>query len=355
MSQFEDFNAENKLRIPLSWYAAQTLDSDCMNFSIKKTTLINTIIINFADTADCSISIRLEEYRKELSNHFRKSELKKHEEAIQTILIGKANALTDKYAKRYPSDVNWQIILNKKVKGLLTEDPSTNEETYYGPKPGHYVRALIEEYARLPYYQREEIIFKDILQKINDAINNHYSIKLINIKGIRLSMKPYKIETDPLSMYHYIVGYIVTPPDYTTDSTSLTEKSKVQSIRISRLTDVEIQHYQSAIITELEERQILFEMEQKGVQFVSGDSSHIKVWLSDNGIKKYNSQIHLRPIGEVDKNDFHIYYFECTEAQALYYFFSFGRDAKILSPSSLVDKFINTYNNALEAYKTSGQ
>jgi len=355
MSQFEEFNAENKLRIPLSWFAAQTIDSDCLNFSIKKTTLINTVITNYADIADCSISIRLKDYRNELSSHFKKSELKKNEEAINTILIGKANTLIDKYAKRSPSDVNWQITLNKKVKGFLTEDPSTNEETYYGTKPGHYVRALIEEYTRLPYYQREEIIFKDILQKITDAINSHYCLKIINKKGIRLLMKPYKIVTDPLSMYHYIVGYIVVPPNYTSDSTSLTEQTKVQSIRISRLTDVEIQHYQPAIITEFEEQQILDEIEQKGVQFVSGEGSRIKVWLSDYGIKKYNSQIHLRPVGEIDKENCHIYTFECTEAQALYYFFSFGQDAKILCPSSLVEKFKNTYSNALELYKTSGQ
>lgn len=352
MSQFAEFNPENKLRIPLSMYAAQIIETDCINFSLKKTTLINTIILNYYQIAACSIGLRLKDYQKELSNHLNTVEAKNYENLIRKITMGRANDLIDKYAKRKLTDVNWQITLNKRVKHLLTEDPSTNEELYYGNKPGHYIRSLIEEYTQLPYYQREAIVFQHLLQKIEDSINNQYLITLTNNKLVTLIMKPYKIIKDPLSMYHYLVGLIISPPNYVEDAITHKEYSRVQSIRISRLTNVNVLTFQSANISFQEEKQILAELDSKGVQFVSGDESVIKIWLSDYGIKKYESQIHLRPIGKIDSNDSHLFTFECTEAQILYYFFSFGHDVKILYPDSLADKFRSMYKMALSHYET---
>lgn len=352
MSQFAEFNPENKLRIPLSMYAAQIIETDCSNFSLKKTTLINTIILNYYQVAQCSIGLRLKDYQKELSHHLNTNDVEINEKIIRKITMGRANDLIDKYTKRKPFDVNWQITLNKKVKHLLTEDPSTNEELYYGNKPGHYIRSLIEEYTQLPYYQREAFVFQHLLQKIEDSINNKYLITLTNNKHVTLTMKPYKIISDPLSMYHYLVGFVISPQNHIEDSIAFKEYSRVQSIRISRLTNVNVLTFQSATISPQEEKQILAELDTKGVQFVCGDESVIKIRLSDYGIKKYESQIHLRPVGKVDPNDSHLFTFECTEAQILYYFFSFGHDAKILYPDNLAEKFKNIYQLALSLYET---
>lgn len=174
MSRFDGFNAENKLRIPLSVYAAQIIESDCISFSKKKTTLINSIILNYYHSADCSISLQLIKYKEQLSHCFSASDQKKNELIINKIVSGKAKELQNKYAKRQLADVNWQITLNKKVKELLTMDPHSQEEEYYGDKPGHFIRALIEEYSRLPFYQREEIIFKPLIDKVIVLHQNIY-------------------------------------------------------------------------------------------------------------------------------------------------------------------------------------
>lgn len=349
MSQFEGFNAENKLRIPLSAYAAQIIDTDCMNFSKKKATLINTVILNYYQKADCSISLRLIDYKEELSQSFSATELKRNEEIINKLLLRKAKVLKEKYAHRHPADVNWQITLNKKVKELLTSDQYSCEEKYYGERPGHFIRSLLEEYARLPYYLREEIVYKQIIDTITTAIDGQYALTLKNTKGIRLALKPYEISTDPLSMYHYLIGYCITPEDPLSDNSKY-KPVNVMSIRLSRLVDVELQHHQSGTITISEKNQILRELDEKGVQFVSGELTQIKVWLSDFGIKKYNSQLHLRPIGIRDTTDDHLFYFECTEAQVLYYFIGFGKEAKILSPDNLANRFKNIYTEALNIY-----
>ena len=348
MSQFGEFNAENKLRIPLSAFAAQVIESDCFSFSKKKTTLINAVILNSYQNADCSISIRLKKYREELSGYSANLKLKGNDELIEKIITGKRKELEKAYAKRYPSDVNWQITLSKRVKELLTEDPYTSEELYYGQKPGHYIRALIEEYALKPYYMREEIAFKPIFDLANMAIDGQYILSITNHRGNHFTIKPYGIKSDPLSMFHYLIGYnaINAPakPGYKA-------ASDILSFRMSRLDSVEIQYLSSGKLTHKELETLESEIEKKGVQFVTSEKSIIKVWLSDAGIKRYESQAHLRPpVLSIDSKDHHIYCFECTDAQILFYFFEFGKDAKILSPSELAERFKIKYKDAFDLY-----
>ena len=348
MPRFSGFNTENKLRIPLSAFAAHTIENDQHSFSIKKTTLINTIIMNFYQRAECTISLRLREYKDELTNCFHGTRLTQSAPTIDTIVSAKAKALSERYSKRQAADVNWQITLNKRVKDFLTQDSNVYEEQFYGDKPGRYVRALIEEYAQLPFHLREEIVFKDILDDIDDAINGPYMLNVTTAKGSQVTMKPVRIEKDPLSMFHYLVGY--RPADKLSEK-KYHHQAQVLSIRVSRITSVEVRRSQSGYMSADELAQVEKELSEKTVQFVSGTTTPIKVWLSDEGIKKYESQLHLRPVGEPDVSDKHIYTFECTEAQILYYFIGFGKHAKILSPVSLADKFLHIYRGAVEQYE----
>lgn len=349
MSCFKGFNTENKLRISLSAYTAQIIENDCMNFSQKKTTLINTVIMNYYQHAVCSISLQIKREQENLMQCLSTPEKVQNDSLIEKILMKRKHELKELYAKRYPADVHWQITLNKRVKRHLTMDPHSQEELYYGERPGHYVRALLEEYAQLPYYRREAIIFQDLIHKIEDAISAQNAIKLTNIKGTTLYIKPYKITTDPFSTYHYVIGYHI--PASKKESDIIPVMSNVLSIRLSRLTDAEIQYYTSGLITEKEELQIKQEIKEKGVQFVSGNTTAIKVWLSDVGIKKYHTQLHLRPIGTPDPLDEHTYTFSCTEAQVTFYFFGFGKEAKIISPASLAEEFKIMHKDAAALYE----
>ncbi len=346
LSSFRDFNAENKLRIPLSAYAAQIVESDCINFDKKKATLLNSIIINYYAYADCSISLRIKKYQNELMNNLESLDNQGKQKIIKELTDKKGKELSDFYSKRAQADVNWQITLNKKVKELLTADTYSSEEEYYGNKPGHYVRALVEEYSRLPFYRREEIIFSSIIELFNTAINNNYAIKATNNRGNVILLKPFGIESDPLSMYHYVVGYTIN--NRTKDNTIV---EKPISMRLSRLRELEITTMLDGELSLREKNQIVSEMKLKGVQFLSGINSTIKVWLSDKGINKYNSQLHLRPdYSMIDPHDNHIYYFECTEAQIMYYFTGFGSEAIVLSPETLSKKMHSLHQQAADSY-----
>ena len=122
-------------------------------------------------------------------------------------------------------------------------------------------------------------------------------------------------------------------------------------MRLSRITNAEIKHLQFEYISEEEKNEIEKEIKKKGIQFLSSESKTISVWLSDEGIKKYYSQLHLRPLGVQDEKNPHIFHFECTDSQIIYYFISFGSAAKIIAPSSLATVFGTIYKEAYYSYK----
>ena len=351
MPLFSSFNTQNKLRIPLSAYASQIIEEDCFNFSLKKTTLINSIIINYYQQAECTISLRIKDYRDEIERFLGSARANENKSVINTIITEKANSLAAKYTKKKPADVNWQITLNKQVKTFLTEDSYTREDLYYGSKPGHYIRALLEEYTNLPYYLREEIVFKNIIDRINSGIKEQSILNVKTAKGSHIFIKPFAIKTDPLSMFHYLIGYNINFNNPQNNTSESFFNPPVMSIRISRLSTVEIQYTPSGALSPKEKRLLLNELEKKSVLFVSGKSTTVKLWLSDAGIRKYESQIHMRPLAvEKDPDNYHVYIFECTEAQAFFYFFKFGKDAKILYPNSLALLFKRAYSDALNMY-----
>ena len=353
MSQFINLNTENKLRIPLSGYAANIIESDCFSFSKKKTTLINSIIINSYQNAVCSISLRVNDLKNELSEYIKNTRSLNSKELIDTIANEHSKELVNKYAVRSNSDVNWQITLSKRVKELLTEDTLSSEEKYYNQKPGRYVRALLEEYATLPYFMREKIIFKPIMQNIEIAINCQYALKLTNQYGAHFFIKPHSIKTDPLSMFHYLIGYNIDHPSFTSETTASDKYSQVAGFRISRLLSADIQYYTSGKLTNNENETILKEIEAKGVQFLVGEKNIVQVWLSNEGIKRFSTQTNLRPnLLRKDNNDEHIFYFDCTEVQILFYFFQFGCDAKIINPPEIKEIFMKKYKEAYELYNT---
>ena len=308
--------------------------------------------MNLYPTAECSISLRLKEYRNELTSHLKGTNNKNETELIDRIIEAKAKQLIDEYAKRSPSDVNWQITLNKKVKRLLTEDSYSAEEKYYGQKPGHYVRALLEEYARKPYYSRERIVFKEIIDNANFAIDSCYLLNITNVNGHQYWIKPHSIKTDPLSMFHYLVGLKMDSIGSPVNKSKANSSNNVISFRISRLISAEPQYLSSGKLSKAELSTINHELETKSIQFVSSEKQSIKVWLSDDGIKQYESHVHLRPpVKCTDQANEHIYYFECTETQILFYFCFFVSEALILDPPELADRFKEKYKEAYEAYE----
>lgn len=79
-----------------------------------------------------------------------------------------------------------------------------------------------------------------------------------------------------------------------------------------------------------------------------GGEAEIHVRFTKAGVYKYRRQTHLRPPLVREQDD--VYVFRCTTAQAEFYFFKFGRDAEILLPVDLRERFKSMYEAAANTY-----
>lgn len=81
-----------------------------------------------------------------------------------------------------------------------------DEQKYYARR-GEYIKCVIEEYARLPYIQRERVYVSLFIEEIETAIHAERQLRIVTNRDKVYSIYPYKILPDPLSTANYLVGY----------------------------------------------------------------------------------------------------------------------------------------------------
>lgn len=301
---------------------------------------MNRIIDNFHEEARASVAAilrnREEEYISLLKSRF-SGMSSADKAALAARLIDKDKATLMESLNIKAKGEYRKIRLNKTIKQYLSDE--CTEDLYYA-SPGLYLKALFEEYAALPYVQRERIYFKPLIQAIQDAIEYKKCLKLTS-SDRQYIVIPYGIETDKNTMYHYLVGYSIINP---------LKEYKLVSFRLSRISDIRIMRSKSTSLTLRQKAYAESNIHDKGVQFLAGDIDEIIIRLTEKGIRKYRAQINLRPVYE-SIEETNIYHFRCTQAQILYYFFKFGADAVILFPPTLKEAFKRLYHEALDAYQ----
>ena len=177
---------------------------------------------------------------------------------------------------------------------------------------------------------------------VDQAIRSHSQLKIKTQGGLVFRVKPYKIESDDFSTRNYLIGY--SKPAAQPDA-----GWRIASFRIPRCHDIKSTSHRFSFtkndIHELEEM-----LQTRSIQFLLSEDETIRVYLTDNGIRKYNDQLYLRPAKDASLSTEHEYVFHCTQMQAEYYFFKFGEDAEVLFPSELRQKFQKMYQNAVATY-----
>ena len=163
--------------------------------------------------------------------------------------------------------------------------------------------------------------------------------------GNRFEVRPYGIFVDRGNNYHYLAGY----------SRKAGEKGEdnPRSFRISNIRNYKMYYGRSGRITEHQRKEIEHRINSAGVQFLLQELDVIRIKLTKRGKAMYESQLHLRPpfTERKEKPDgTWIYDFNCTQAQAQFYFFKFGSDAEILFPDKLRSLFSDEYKRASMLY-----
>ena len=355
------FETELKQHLNLSAATWLVVEEDIKNFSngakYNLAGFLNRIFLNFYQDAEATISQRILKRNEELSKIFSAKEFKSMDKKITEVHIKK---ILDAYKKElitkatnYQKGQAIKFRINKENVEILRE---SEEKEYYKDTIGLYLKAIFEEYATKPMYEREMIYFKNIVDDIQSAISQKKKIKLSILKRInpdshefytrKFYISPYKIINDKARMFNYVVGY----SEESMPDGSLAPKMAA-CYRISRIERLSIISSAGGFISKADQNAIEKMIAEKGPQFLAGEVIEIKVKFTDKGIENFHSQLYMRP-SDYEKADGeeNTYIFMCTEFQALNYFFKFGRDAEILSPQNTRDKFIKRYKDAYEQY-----
>ena len=337
MSLFRDINTESKIRLTVTSFAMGRLSDDSIMLGLKRAFQINTIIEGFSPIAGSSVSLRLEEQKQS----YIKTLGDKSPDIVEKLTSASALELRSKVPVYANTPESFLVRLNNSNLFLLTEDKTSREDRYY-KSIKEYVEALVEEFVRLPFVKREKIYLHKNCDLLEEALKNGYSVYISHSNGYKYLMRIHSITTDALSNYNYCIGIT---------SDNKTGKDRIYALRLSRITNVVIRKNIPGALTSREKELTDREIDRVGVQFVSDRTNIIVVRFNDQGIKAFNTILHLRPKVRSISEDGMTYTFECTDLQALFYFTRIGPDCEILKPSHLRKRFKSWYKRGSEIYQ----
>lgn len=342
---------EHKLTINLSDLAQQVTDEEQMIFHSKTAAeYFNTVFREFHSKSEASIDIAAARYKVKLESYLQEAHI--HKDIITEVI----NVLLSKYKAtlkeaQYPRGNNESIrfYIQKDNYDFLCNDSLDSdgfrctEDTNYSSLRTYY-KAVIEEYCRKPFVEREKIYRNKIYSMLQDAIKNKCIVEITLINNKKFYVRGYKIDTDSRSLYNYFVGILAND-----EISSSPLVSNLATFRISNITQVKVLKSKKYSFSRKEKEYLENQIQSLGIQFLGDKLEKVSIKLTENGIKKYNSMLHLRPdVKEII--DSNIYIFNCTLSQAKFYFFKFGEDALVLEPKTLALEFKEMYIKALAQY-----
>ena len=196
-----------------------------------------------------------------------------------------------------------------------------------------YIKDMFISYLSIPRNKREEIIFKDTYDTINEAIKEQRLLSFVSTSSrYKETVEPYIIATSKEEQFNYL---LCCDP----------KKRNTRSFRVSRLKNLFITSESFTLDKEIEKD--LKEKAIRSPQSVTPDI-HAAIKMTEKGKRKFRLVTKNRPNITKIKGD--IYYFDWPEMQLEEYFRRFGKDAIVISPRSLKSRLRNYYSQAYEAY-----
>lgn len=202
-----------------------------------------------------------------------------------------------------------------------------------------YYYSMLKSYLKKPQYIREQILFKDKFNKLNNYIQKGYTIRIQYKSNPKYrNIYPYKIVHSVEENHNYLLAVF---------------KSHCISYRIDYISD-SIQISQDTIQITQEQKQTLDETikySPSSAQQAPGE--HVVVALSKEGIQLLNRIYTFKPtsiekIKEIDS--YTIYKVYGSKFQTQNYFSRFGSDAIFLNEPELIQTQIDSANKILENY-----
>ena len=351
-----DYGLTNEINLTISSFAYQIIIEDIKNFIYKVdksnfSKFCSIIFLSYYKEANANFEERIEKEINSINEFIKTNNIKDKD----TIIKFEYEYLNSKFKdelkmKKDKKDKSKKIYLDDEVVSILNCEYEQIRKYY----PSHitFFSSIIEEYARLPFFKRERIYYKNIIDTLNKC-NNNYLVDLIlfnkdsNNKYInnKVFFKPYKIVTDKVDTFNYVVGF-----SKNVSSNSNLKKYDIRCFRLSRIKEVRVSDvkfkFNKSELSLLKE-----ELSTKDVRFLSGTEFEFKVEFTNKGITLLNQILYMKPSSFIkDSENKNIYTFFCSERQLEIYLKEFGAEAKVISPLSLKNKLKDYYLKASNLY-----
>lgn len=326
---FETAEAGMLSRYDMSYYTYRQLQRDNIRFEEKYANKFNNkficrILINYMCYAQ---NCFLKQFESDVEKRLEKNGLVEY---MKDDRISFTKLLADKF-----SEFDFSSHKNFKKRTVITY--------------------ILEQFTLLPVSVREIIYCYPQYHIITEATDKNEILVVKLLSGKEYEVKPYNIRTDENTLSCYLTGY--------SRPKSSNDEFEGHSFKLSRIEKCRSTHKESVLSSK--EIKILKEISEKfGSAYIvknlsKNDIEEATVRLTENGYNNLFLKIiaYHRPIPVsepqpiyIDGQKFYDLIFDCSHQQIRNYFFSFGAEAEIISPSGLREKFINDYKSAMDRY-----
>lgn len=223
-------------------------------------------------------------------------------------------------------------------------------------KKRRIINFILEQFTSLSFSEREMVYFYSHYENINKALEDSTMLLITHSEGQEFEVKPYCLKIDDNSYSYYLVGY--------SRERGSDNEFEIHPIKLNRIRKCKLSH-KEFVLTYKNKSTAKKLLEKFGSAYIVSDLDEknikpIVVRLTEYGYKQLFLKFitHQRPIPisqpeqiVIDDNRYYDLRFECSEGQIHNYFFSFGKDAKIIDPELLRNKFLEKFQAAVEHYK----
>ena len=317
-----------KIKINLDKRAATKLNNDITIFrylkengSANKNGFLNTLLANYFPIYHNIAHKHIQRYNKIINTHLNNKNTSTN---IINDLISTNKFFSYNKTNSLEVSINFKPInSNKKIISIII-----NEYTHH-QSISSFFRNMIEHYLSLPQYKREQIIYLDSYEILQEAINEKRKICLYTDNN-KTTLLPYKLVTSNEEMYTYLI--CLNEQLYCIKSYHLYKiKNFFKSNETFTFNNDELEKLENVAIN--------------SPQFPYNDEPETIIELTQAGVKMYEKKYLNRPTPyKIENNK---YYFNCSHSQIILYFFPFAKNAKIIAPNSIKETFKSMY---LEAY-----
>mgnify|MGYP001400106018 CR=1 FL=1 len=355
----ENFNVKVNSRIN------DILDSDKTNFNIvKKNAMINTIVSYYLKFEVKRIE---EEIRKKVKAKYGQIKTNLDVENIIELIydLRRQESEKEKNSPQLNFRLNKDTFEDYENYMLDIQDEKVNITKFFREIFEWYCGKKQCEREKILYYKEIETIERQLLKKNLRKNTLKIKVKTLGIGEKSIELAPLGIVTSKNENYSYLLGYSEGIDIKTLEKTG---KFAIYPTRISNILEIkpgktfkivkddEVNEDSLYLIKESVVKEVEKRIEEKIITY--GEEKEIKVELTERGKKMLEIIIHNRPFTmniqpEVVENNGekkYIYTFKNTYFSVETYFFSFGKECRVLSPEGLKEKFKKNYEEALKIY-----